>query len=222
MTKKIVFILLVLPIFTFAQVTVEVPAEYVNNQATASSIDVKNYKGSPYLDETFVLGKILFNNAKNIPARLRYNAYSDEFEFYDRNKISALLKLDNTKIVLGDKLFVLKKIDDNGIIRKGYFQELVKKGSIKLYKKLYKKFMEAKKATSSYGADKPARFETKFDYFIERNDNLGLRKLNLKKKEIIKTLQDKDTAIKKFIKSNSLKLSREPDLIKLFTYYNTL
>lgn len=222
MLKKIVFFVALLPMLLVAQRRVEVPAQYVNNHSQSVFDKGIKYQGSPYLDKKFVVGKVILNNSKIINTELRYNAYSDNFEFYNKDVIVSLLKIDGTKVELAGKIFVLKSLKSEKSTSKNYYQKLTDKGRLNLYKKYYKKFIDAKKAKSSYSSDKPAKFELVTSYLIEKQGNEGLQLLQLKKKAIFLLMKDKESDIKKYFKSEKLKLSKEKDIVKLFNYYNSL
>jgi len=222
MFKKIVFFVALLPLFSLAQRRVEVPSQYVNNNSLSVFDKNIKYQGSPYLDKEFILGKVILNNSKIINTGLRYNAYSDNFEFYNKDVIMSLSKIDGTKIILTGKTFVLRSLKSENSTSKNYYQELTENGRLRLYKKYYKKFVEAKKSKSSYGSDKPAKFELITSYFFEKSGSKDLELFKLKKKDILLLMKDKSSDIKKYLKNEKLKLSKEQDLVKLFDYYNSL
>ncbi len=60
--KKIVFLWLLAPLFCFGQ-KVELPVVFVRSSLLNKDVPSVQYKGSPYLNKEFVLGKIIVDNA---------------------------------------------------------------------------------------------------------------------------------------------------------------
>lgn len=220
MYKKIVFLVLFITVVGVSQNTVDVPVQYVNNEINPGSQQVKgNYVGSPYLEKDFTVGKIFLPTGQVLNARMRLNAYSDSFEFYNQGKLRALLKVEGTKVFYKNEKFVLEDLKGN---RDNYLVELVGSGKIKFYKKYNMKFAEAKKAESSYGSDKPAKFSLQVNFFVKTSPSNKFKNIRLKKKDILSTMKDNESLIKKYVKVQKLSFSKEKDIIKLFNYYNSL
>ena len=223
--KSIFSIVLVLAsLLGYSQTQVELPAGFIKNELLKSTINNTNYKGSPYLSEIFSYGKVFVGKTKIYQSKLRYNAFSDVFEIQDNvNSITALLKSENVKVFLNRNLYTLYLYLDNAREKMGYFVNLnptAKK--ISLLKKERKKFIEARKAISSYSEPKPAKFVFERTYYIKEINKKPIFLQKLSKKEILVFLNDNKKAVSNYIKKAKLNLKKEKDVTELFNYYNNL
>lgn len=95
-------------------------------------------------------------------------------------------------------------------------------GKSSLLVKQSSRFLEPRKATTSYGVDKPVDFKRSKDvYYIMFNDK-NVVKIPMKKKELHNIFGTKKTTIKEYVKKNRLNPKNLEDLEKLVVYYNTL
>lgn len=186
----------------------------------------KNLKGSPYINEEFLLGEIyteneiIFNNLQ-----LRYNALSDEIEIKNseiNNKVNygALKRESNKYIKILNKVYVFVPFE-NSISQGHYFEILSPQKSFDLYKKTTVKFYQPVEAVTSYDKSKPAEFKQTHTYYLV--DKKGsFYELPAKKGKLFKVLSNENKKVKDFAKKNNLKLDNEKDLIRLISYYNSL
>lgn len=199
------------------QAQVELPVQYVRDSKLKSSVSSTNYEGTPYLVKDFVLGKLTIDNDKVFNVSLRYNAYTDEFEMKDsKQAIVAVLKKSNIVVEILSTRY--KLFDYGGKLR--YFTVLNTEGTTQLLKRDIKKFFKAKDAQNGYSSSKPARFVLKSEFFFKKSNSI--RQINLNKKTILAALNEKAAKLKKFIKTNKLKLKNEDEVIKLINYYNSI
>lgn len=187
----------------------------VNSENSGRSLTYDEIIGSPYHTTDFHLAKIADNYEK---APVRYNSYLDEIEFQKDGKPLVLPKeekFSRIEIVSPKSTIVLKETKDE---LSGYFFELVN-GSNKLYKKVRTKFNDVVPAANSYASDKAAFFRTLDPvYYIQTTK--GLIRKTKKEKDILLFFPDKKDSIEAFFKSNSIKLNKEEDLIKLVNFLN--
>ena len=220
--KIVVFLVLFVPVLCFSQ-RVELPIEFFRNSLNESQVPNKQYKGSPYLNEEFVEGKITVENDTNYKKQLRYNAYSDIFELRTAdNQIKSLLKSANVTVLLDNSLFEIYDYLFNNSIKEGYFEKLNRNGEIILLKQYRKKFIDIVKAKSSYQSDEPAKFVLGKTYYIKKSKLSPATIIILKKKNILLLLQEKEILVKKYISEKGLKLKNEQDVVQLIDYYNSL
>jgi len=217
--KKIVFLWLLAPLFCFGQ-KVELPVVFVRSSLLNKDVPSVQYKGSPYLNKEFVLGKIIVDNSKSFEMKLRYNAYADVFELQNNNQINTLIKSSNTKVFLEKKLFEIYEYLDKSSKKEGYFENLNINDEVILLKRSRKKFTDVVKSQSGYAEDKPAKFTLEIVYYIKRDKFLPAIEIKLNKKSILKALNDKEKSLKNYIKKHKLKLKKERDVVQLFEYYN--
>lgn len=219
--RRITFLLVLFQFFSFAQ-KIDLPTEYIRNQSIKSRFSTIQYEGSPYLNEQFVDAEVIVDGKDHFTKKLRYDAYSDVFELQENNnEITGLIKSANVAILMDNNLYELYKYLDDGVEKEGYFINLTKKKGLKLLKNERKKFIEAVKAESGYDKDKPAKFVYVKNYFLKK-EGLAAVEMRLKKKSILKLLNDKEKLINSYIKKHKLKLKDEKEMIQLIDYYNTL
>jgi hypothetical protein len=223
--KSVFSIVLVLTsLLGFSQTQVELPTDFIKNELLKDNTNKTNYKGSPYLNETFYYGKVFVDKTKIYQSKLRYNAFSDVFEIQDNvNSITALIKSKNVTVFLNRNLYTLYLYLDNGREKLGYFVNLnptAKK--ISLLKKDKKKFIEAKKAISSYSEGKPAKFVLERTYYIKEVNKKPILLQKLSKKSILSVLKENKKAVSNYIKKRKLNLKKEKDVTELFNFYNSL
>ena len=207
--------------FAFAQ-NIELPTEYMNN-STLGGVNSglpNNVQGSPYANEEFVIGKVFVNDDDPYNGILRYNAYQDGIEMKTEKGIITLLKRDYLKAQIAGKLYLIENYKKNGAVRKTYFVEL-SKGKARLLLKQGKKFVQERKATSSYSKDQPPKFEDEISYYIITEGNAAIE-TRLRAKDVINALPDHKKELTAFVKKNNLKLKTEAEVIQLLSYYNSL
>jgi|FLOH01.1.fsa_nt_gi hypothetical protein len=209
---------------SFAQTTVELPTDFIRNEILKKNKIDGVFKGSPYLNEVFLYGDIIVDNTKVYKNKLRFNAFSDAFEIQSEdNKITGLNKSFNVTVLLYGRLYQLYNYKDKSSEKTGYFQNLNPNGkNVSLLRKDIKKFIEAKKAISSYSENKPAKFVLETRYFIKQNNVSPIVEIKLNSKTILEHLKNHSKLLKVFIKKNKLKLKNENEVVRLFNYYNTL
>ena len=177
-------------------------------------------KGTPYLTENFISAKI---SPGDKFYWVRYNAYDDEMEVKLNDQKTIVL--DNSK---GNYRITPKgspnsyvSLKEVGKDKLGYFVEVLKTNTTSLYKKLEKKYTPETPAMTSYDKDKPAYFsKEKETFYIQLSSEDVLQELPSKQKTFL-TLFSNDKEIKDYIKKNKIKLSKEPDLIKLINFINS-
>ncbi|MGU3374017.1 hypothetical protein [Chryseobacterium sp. M5A1_1a] len=187
----------------------------VNSENSGRSLKYDEIIGSPYLNTDFQLAKIANNYEK---AAVRYNSYLDEIEFQKDGKPLVLPKEEKfSRIEISSPKSTIVLLDTKDELS-GYFFELVN-GSNRLYKKVRIKFNDVVLAANSYASEKAAFFRTLDPvYYIQTTK--GLIRKTKKEKDILLFFPDKKESIEAFFRSNSIKLNKEEDLIKLVNFLN--
>lgn len=194
----------------------------LDNMQSADGSRYVNVKGTPYLTELFVPATVYPDDDLFF---VKYNVVDDEIEV----KLSAtkIIILDNTfkkyTIVFkesNEKLVTLNVVDEKN---PGYFVEIKKTDNISLYKKRTKDFIQATKATDNYSKDKPARFSNLEEvFYIQLAPDGTVQEIPKKRKSFLKLFQNNQGEIEGYIKKNKIKLNKEDDLVKLFTFIASL
>jgi hypothetical protein len=178
-------------------------------------------KGTPYLDESYVDGIILFaTNSRNAP--LRYNAYKDLFEF-QVNGTARVLDPSTAirRVSLGETTFVVEKyVTDKGIPKYGYFT-LLDSGKVRLFSKKSVKFTPSMKGRALDGGDQPAEYRRAPDEFyfkIASSELVEIKNI----KSMIAAFPDRQDELSQFAKKEKISRRNEDDLVRLVKYYNSL
>lgn len=185
-------------------------------QASASKIE-----GTPYLNEQFVEGEIIFGEANRTKVPVRYNIFQDLMEYQQNGKALALDPSKKIKEVkMGNEVFIVDKYNMDGKSKFG-FLSLLDSGKMTLLSKKIVKYQEPLKNRGLDGGDLPAKFSRSSDTFFYRIGDGELKEIgNLK--ELIAGLPDKQEEIKQFAKKEKISPKKQEELRKLVRYYNSL
>lgn len=191
-----------------------------------TELEFSSIEGSPYANETFLLGTI-YQEDKSVynSLLLRYNIFSDEIEL-KRSENSAdtsydaLIKDPKSTIKIANTIYTFVPFE--GSLEKGhYFAVLSEEKAFDLYKKTEVDYTPPYVAKTSYERNRPARFTQKNTYYLVSKTGTFYELPNSKSK-IIKVMNSKQVEVKSFIKKNNLDFKSETDLVKLVRYYNSL
>lgn len=173
--------------------------------------EYKDIKGTPYTNTDFQLAQI--GEYKDVP--VRYNSYTDSFEFKQNGANYILPKEDNLSTIIlqnRNKRFILSDVDG----KKQYLEEVNKDAG--LYKKNTTIFKEFKKAATTYEQDYPPTFEqVPPKYYWIKNDKSTIE---VSKKNIEKSFPESQKALKDYVRKNNLSYDREQDLVKILSFLN--
>jgi len=198
---------------------------HILENSAKAKIDLSSVEGSPYEQETFVMGKAaekLTNNSINY--YLRYNIYNDEIQMkikLDDEKIVGLIKSLNHYAVINNREYHYMSYSENDkSINEGYFILVSNDIKNSLYLKKIVKFKVGQPAKDSFRKAIPSAFKNFERYYYQKGRVLF--QVPTKKKEILLHFSDKKEDLKKFMKAEKINLKNEKDLIKLFKYYDSL
>ena len=187
-------------------------------------IPIENIKGSPYLYDKFVPGKV-FSQGENAGTFLiRYNVYNDVMEIqFENDDIQELIIDHSIKVSMGTNRFVVHNyLDVYNNLEPGYFEILEDGENLDLLVKHQVVFVPGKPARSSFHKAQEAEFEYTKDYYLYfNNDNRPQKIKKLKEKMVLEVLDDPEAAMK-VIGKNKLDLDKEEDLRKLVRELNSL
>jgi len=218
--KKLLFLLLAAPIFTFGQVIGNGDGITTDVQVGIVFFEL-DIEGSPYMNPTYKLGETFINGKSGSKALMRYNAYNASIELLDENNTPRkLLRRRSIEAIFDGKTYKIFEYAEAGKIRESYFNPL-NKGKIKLLLKPKKSFVQAEQPEDGYDKFDPPIYKNISSYYVIDGDSPAT-KTRLGKKQILKHLPRHNAQIKKFIASEKLNLKTESDIIKLFDYYNSL
>jgi hypothetical protein len=211
----------------FAQIDEVEFREFVKDYHFAKSIHdemvLKDIEGSPFLDEEYQPSRVYFKKVeKSMESGLRYNAYSGEFEFLQgeyRFEITNKQALDS--IVYNGRSFIYRNYRDNGDMKQGFLVRLVD-GSCSLYKRYLAEFHQAEPPATGYHDAKPARFEMEDpEYYLQCGETKVPEKVtSFRKGKFLDRFGSLEKELKRSIRSQNLRLSKEEDLVAFIRYYN--
>lgn len=193
----------------------------INTNSLASiNLAPKDILGSSYINENFLSANI--SNQETVYS-MRYNVYRDEMEIELDGKAYYLPKTSyyTIKFNVIDKVYRVFDFKENDVLEKGFFKvlnvgekmPLLIKEKIKLYEEV-----PAKLGFTRYEPPKLGRSKDIMYVGI----NYEAVELPKKKKDILELFSPKDGEIDSFAKKNKLSFKNTEDLIKIFSYYNSL
>ena len=219
--RYIVIIFLLTSTLSWAQSDrLDLPTVYIQNSVTGKNNLPIKVEGSPYLDEAFKLGTVTVSNDTSYKTYLRYNAFNDEIEMQDGEKVIALMKRDYITAQLNGFNYRVIKFMEDGKIRQGYGIPLYT-GDTSFYSRYQVVLREGKAANSSYGKERPPSFEREVLYYIAREGKTA-EPVRLTKKSIIEALSDQKASLDRYCKAEKLKLKIEAEVIQLLRHYDSL
>ncbi len=206
----------------------QIGATLANPYADITNSDVLNfrvydeYKGSPYLFDEFLAGKITLNDGTDKAFdSLKMDCYKNQILYKSKGRIFALDngKLDELFFYQGSRQF--KQIALDG---ENKWYQILFVGRVSLYKH-YKVdlIVEDRQSASSYGGNTDVNkkiFSRKEDYFFSILPDMSVTEIPSGKKEFINQFSVHHVDIESFIKSNKLKLNNDEDLTKIFKELN--
>ena len=181
-------------------------------------------KDEAYANPNFLSGNI-YQEDKIIKAGvpMRYNALADEIEIKktpsDEN-YSALIKDPDIFVKIGHDIYLFVPFQGSNE-KGGYFNVLSDGKTYDLYKKTTSVFIEGKKAETSYQRDTPPSFKKSITYFLVDKNGTFLEMPNSKSR-ILRMMDKNKSEIRSYIKEHKLDLDKEPDLIKVISYFDSL
>ena len=186
-----------------------------------------NVQGSHYFNKDFKIAKLeYFGQELNDTGYMRYNAFRDEIEMADtqyqkETDVILLKSADVIPLINGDRYEYLPYRLESGNAFIGYLVNIFDGKNDKLYLKRKKTFMEAKIARTSLENSFPPRYVESEELYISSNGDTPV-KLKQSKKSIISYFKSNSDKVKKFIKSEKLKVSELSSIIKIFEFAENL
>ena len=189
--------------------------EYISNR-TANLLDNQN---------DFLKGSIL-SKGKTIASNqiLRYNVSKEEFEIKDPKSpdskiLKTILRSEDIMIQIGDDTFEYISSEKNRL--RGYFIPLFKGDKNSVYKKIKKEYIAAQRAVNSMTSDVAALYDqNEFIYLVDSKGTFT--ELESSKKGRLNAFGPMKKKVKEYTKKNKLNLKKEPDLIQVVTYIDSL
>ena len=186
-----------------------------------------NIQGSHYFDKNFRIAKLeYFGKELNDTGFMRYNAFRDEIEMADtptqiESDLVLIKSADVIPLINGERYEYLPHRLETGNAYIGYLIKIFNGKRDKLFLKKKKTFMEAKIARTSLENSFPPRYVESIELYISSNGETPV-KLKQSKRSLINFFGEKSDKIKKFIKSERLKVSELNSVVKIFEFAENL
>ena len=181
-------------------------------------------KGTPFIFEDFVTGKIVFESGKNIVGDFRMDLYAHKIQTKNNDGKIFEISIDNTfELIIGGKKYSFHELDlietNNFVI----LRECLKLENISLYEfynKNLKKPIEVtgSAANSGYGKTADPEWVDQSVYIIYYKNKYHEVPKNHKKMIGLKLFNEKDYT--KFRKEIKINLKKEEDLKQLIAFFN--
>jgi hypothetical protein len=189
--------------------------------------DYSEAVGSPYLNDKFTKGKIVFNNGKEYDVLTRLNVGSQKFEIKKNiNSPASLIDINESVTVqMNNKNYNLHSINLGNEQILAILEDCVELENISLYyfpKKVIKMPVETGAAAPTTGFTKvpKPKWADASEFLILKDDNWYAIP-NSFKKLLSKNIFD-PKLLKKYKKSNKLNIKKKESLIKMVTYFNSI
>ena len=183
-----------------------------------------NIKGTPFIFEDFVTGKIVFESGKNIVGDFRMDLYAHKIQTINNDGKIFEISIDNTfELIIGGKKYSFHELDlietNNFVI----LRECLKLENISLYEfynKNLKKPIEVtgSAANSGYGKTADPEWVDQSSYIIYYKKEYFEVPKNHKKMIGLNLFDEKEYT--KFRKENKINLKKEEDLKQLIAFFN--
>lgn len=185
-----------------------------------NSTGIKDFQGSPYLNESFKKTKLFYGDDFVGSVFYRYNAYNEEIETKENLSDEGILSLNRDKKLLfeinGKKTGFKTFIDENGKTLNGYLIEIYDGETFDLYKRINVKFTEGQKAYNSFVKAIPNRFSHFEEHYLKQSGKDRYEQIPTRKSKFFKLFNDqKKENLKKLIKENNINIKSKEDLVSL-------
>ena len=186
-----------------------------------------NVQGSHYFDENFSIAKLeYFGKELKDTGYMRYNAFRDEIEMADtpsqsETDVILIKSADVIPLISGERYEYLPYRLESGNAYMGYLINIFDGQKDKLFLKRKKTFMEAKIARTSLENSFPPRYVESTELYISSSGETPVR-FKQSKKSIINYFGENSDKVKKFIKSEKLKVSDLSSIIRIFEFVENI
>lgn len=186
--------------------------------------------GTPFFNENWSLGEVVDKNKyvwKNI--WIKYDVFADELMVKTANGDSIVVKSSaiesfNLSVNLQNYKFVVMKLKDFAINKtnknEGYFQSFYNGKTIAYLR--HRVSLIKGEESSTYVTNTSNKFVKDSPiFYIQKKGELPL-KVSRNKKSFLKVLNDKEVQLKSYIDTEKIDFTKDADIIKLLTYYDSL
>lgn len=234
--KKLFFILILIPVFAFAQPQLDKIKPPINNCSTKGlnfnePFFITENKTSPFLYNQWEEGYLIINDSIiSSQKKMHFNLETGELIIGSETGKSVVLSGESlTGFVINEngensrRIFTKINKEDfekSDITRSFYEMILNEEGTDYMIKdvKKYVLGLDKNKGSQSHLS---IEYKKKISYYI-KNDFGKYIETKLNKRNVLKVLEGKNAEIKAFATSNKINFNKENDVLKVLDYYHTL
>jgi hypothetical protein len=184
-----------------------------------------NINGSPYLFDSWLPAIVELENGQSYKLDVKYDLVAENLLFKDK-------KGDSLTFMLPVKAFKFNLLPNNetsytfksgfpptsSITNKETLYQVLYEGSLTLLKKTTKSIWEE---TTTYGtANRVKNISAKTFYYVY--DGISIKPVKNQKKAVLAAFGSKSAQVETFVKESHLDVSKDDDLVKVFTFFNAL
>lgn len=178
-------------------------------------------KGSPYLFEDWETSAVVVtkNQKKYKISKVNYDAKLDQIVAKISNdSVFSFNPSGIDKVIINNREF--NRYLDPDFRRNSYFEVIVSTKEFEILKRNKKVVKEGVFNPMTQKKQSPDSYILEHKYFIRSGG--ALKELGLNKNKILKVFGDKQSEVKKFIKTKKLSVKDDHDLKRMFIYYDSL
>jgi len=182
-----------------------------------------NIQGTHYFNDNFEVATLdYFGKELNDKGFMRYNAFRDEIEMASttsQNESDLILMKSNdiVPVISGEKYVYIPHRLEDGRAYIGYLVLLYEGEKHTVYIKRQKVFMEEVVARTGLENPFPPRFVDNIQIYVSTNGDTPVT-LKLSKKGVSSFFKQNSDKVRKFIKSNKLKVANSDAILKIFEF----
>ncbi|MCF6279501.1 MAG: hypothetical protein L3J14_04055 [Flavobacteriaceae bacterium] len=225
--KKLLFIFVLIPLISFAQNQRALRFSYyiqpveIDFQKQNSDID-----GHKYFLDSWNSGTIIVNDTIILPQKkILYNLVTERLIVGEKgsNKAHVITDVSISGFIINNNNFIMlnkEKFLDPTVGNSFFLLPEVSKSPY-LIIKYRKKIKEAPVSNGYNNSSGYKKYVQTSEYYILGKEKKYI-KTKLKKKNILKILNDKSSKVKAFASSNKINFNKERDVMRILDYYHTL
>ena len=186
-----------------------------------------NIQGTHYFNEDFEVATLdYFGKELNDKGFMRYNAFRDEIEMastttQNESDLILMQSKDIVPVISGEKYLYLPHRLEDGRAYIGYLILLYEGKKNTVYIKRKKVFMDEVIARTGLENPFPPRFVDDVKIYVSKNGDTP-SPLRTKKKTVISFFKENSEQVRKFIKSNRLKVNDPKAIARIFEFADNL
>ena len=178
--------------------------------------------GSPYLEEEFTEGLLIFSDTYYRDLRLRYNIYEGHFEFESDGQVlyfdPRYTEVDT--VWMGENKYIFQEYQDVRSLKRSYMQLLYENEGTQVLS-LRETILLQPESAKGYEDAKPARFQPRPDRLFVRFQGEPAREFS-GKKSIPELFPEHANELDTYSKKERLRFRQPEELIELCKYYDHL